>query len=53
MKLIYDNIVFAIQRYGGISVVWQELLKRIQQVEDVRYFDVDVNQVYNYSYLVI
>ena len=49
MKLIYDNIVFAIQRYGGISVVWQELLKRIQQVEDVRYFDVDVNQVYNYS----
>lgn len=49
MRLIYDNIVFAIQRFGGISVVWQELLKRIQQLEDVKYLDVEVNQVYNYS----
>lgn len=29
MKIIYDNIIFTLQRHGGISVVWNELLKRI------------------------
>lgn len=28
MKIVFDNIVFSIQRGGGISVVWQELLSR-------------------------
>ena len=29
MKIVYDNIVFSLQRAGGISVVWYELLKRM------------------------
>lgn len=29
MKIIFDNIIFALQKHGGISVVWNELLKRI------------------------
>lgn len=29
MNIIFDNIIFALQKYGGISVVWYELLKRI------------------------
>ncbi len=29
MNVIFDNIIFALQKYGGISVVWYELLKRI------------------------
>lgn len=28
MHVVFDNIVFMIQRTGGISVVWQELLQR-------------------------
>lgn len=28
MRIVYDNIIFASQRYGGISVVWGELLRR-------------------------
>lgn len=28
MHVVFDNIVFALQRAGGISVVWQELLER-------------------------
>ena len=28
MRLLFDNIVFSLQRAGGISVVWQELLYR-------------------------
>jgi mannosyltransferase len=28
MKITFDNIIFSLQRSGGISVVWYELLKR-------------------------
>ena len=35
MKLILDNIIFCIQRMGGISVVWQELLQRALCDEDL------------------
>ena len=28
MNLLFDNIVFSLQKMGGISVVWQELLSR-------------------------
>lgn len=28
MNVVFDNIVFSLQRAGGISVVWQELLSR-------------------------
>lgn len=28
MNIVYDNIIFSLQRSGGISVVWAELLKR-------------------------
>lgn len=29
MHIVYDNIVFSLQKSGGISVVWQELLSRM------------------------
>jgi mannosyltransferase len=29
MNITFDNIIFALQKYGGISVVWHELLKRV------------------------
>lgn len=28
MRIVFDNIVFSLQRAGGISVVWQEILSR-------------------------
>lgn len=30
MKIVFDNIVFSLQKTGGISVYWDELLKRIR-----------------------
>lgn len=53
MQIIYDNIVFAIQKYGGISVVWQELLERQQKAAsmELKYIDVDPAQTKNYSRL--
>jgi len=29
MKIVFDNIIFSLQKAGGISVVWYEILKRI------------------------
>jgi glycosyltransferase involved in cell wall biosynthesis len=29
MKIIFDNIIFSLQKSGGISVVWQNLIKNI------------------------
>lgn len=52
MKLVYDNIVFGIQRFGGISVVWQELLSRIaNHIQDIEYIDIDQSQNYSRSKL--
>lgn len=29
MKIVYDNIIFSLQKAGGISVYWSELIKRL------------------------
>lgn len=36
MNVVYDNIIFSLQQYGGISVVWRELLQRAQHDPDIR-----------------
>ncbi len=35
MQVIYDNIIYSLQRYGGISVVWNELLSRARADQDI------------------
>ena len=41
--LVFDNIVYALQHFGGISVVWYELQKRMQAESkmELHYIDVD------------
>ena len=34
MRVTFDNIIFSLQRYGGISVVWNELLSRARVDKD-------------------
>jgi mannosyltransferase len=31
LKIIYDNIIFSLQKAGGISIYWIELIKRLVQ----------------------
>lgn len=33
-NILYDNIIYSLQQYGGISVVWTNLLQRIFKRED-------------------
>lgn len=51
MRLMYDNIVFALQKFGGISVVWQELLEHISHIDNIEtnYIDIIASQNDNYS----
>lgn len=41
MQVIYDNIIYSLQRYGGISVVWNELRQRARQDEDIALTELD------------
>lgn len=35
MKITYDNIIFSLQRAGGISIYWSELIKRLVKKKSV------------------
>ncbi len=39
MKIIYDNIIFSLQKVGGISLYWYELTKRLKAKEDITFFE--------------
>ena len=41
MKVIADNIIFTLQRYGGISVVWKELLSRARKDKEIELTELD------------
>lgn len=36
MNIIYDNTIFNLQRYGGISRYFSEIIKRMAEYDDVR-----------------
>ena len=44
MKLIADNIIFSLQRFGGISVVWNELLQRARVDKEIELTELDYRQ---------
>ena len=41
MKVTLDNIIFSLQRYGGISVVWNEHLTRARADEELQVTELD------------
>lgn len=41
MRITFDNIIFSLQRYGGISVVWNELLSRARADKDLSVEELD------------
>ena len=44
MKVVFDNIIYNLQRYGGISVVWNELLSRARTDRDLQVTELDYRQ---------
>ncbi len=45
MKTVYDNIIYALQKAGGISVYWSELSKRITQY-DVDFYGYESDNIF-------
>jgi len=39
MHIIYDNVIFSLQKAGGISIYWAELIKRILKKENVTFYE--------------
>lgn len=38
-KIVYDNIIFSLQKVGGISNYWAELIKRILKKKNVIFYE--------------
>lgn len=45
IPVTFDNIIFSLQRYGGISVVWTELLNRALADKDLAVKELDYRQI--------
>lgn len=39
MNITYDNIIFSLQKAGGISIYWVELIKRLQNRQNVFFYE--------------
>ncbi|MBR6304512.1 MAG: glycosyltransferase family 4 protein [Paludibacteraceae bacterium] len=44
MNVLFDNIIYTLQRNGGISVVWTELLRRARADKDLQCTELDYLQ---------
>ncbi len=51
MRIVFDNIIYRLQRYGGISVVWNELLSRARTDQDLQVTELDYREAMPYRRL--
>lgn len=51
MNVIADNIIFSLQRFGGISVVWNELLQRARADKELNLTELDYRNERLYRWL--
>lgn len=46
MQIVYDNIIFSLQKAGGVSLYWYELMKRLYKKENITFFESDNNNIF-------
>ena len=46
VNIIYDNIIFSLQKAGGISIYWAELIKRILKKEKVTFYELENQNIF-------
>ncbi|MDD3602582.1 MAG: glycosyltransferase family 1 protein [Sulfurovum sp.] len=39
MNIVFDNIIFSLQKAGGISIYWYELIKRLRYKKEAKFFE--------------
>lgn len=53
MKIIYDNIIFSLQKAGGISIYWTELIKRITNKEDITFYESENDNIFRREFEIL
>ena len=51
MQIVFDNIIYSLQRFGGISIVWNELLKRARADARLKVTELDYMHTMPYRFL--
>ena len=51
MRIVFDNIIYSLQRYGGISEVWNQLLSRARADRDLTITELDYREAMPYRKL--
>ena len=46
MKIVYDNIIFSLQKAGGISIYWTELIKRFKNKGEILFYEKKNNNIF-------
>lgn len=46
MKIIYDNIIFFLQKAGGISIYWAELIKRLKYKKNIVFYESENQNIF-------
>lgn len=47
MNIVFDNIIFSLQKAGGISIYWKELILRlIQREKKVRFYELENKNIF-------
>ena len=49
MKIFYDNIVFSLQKAGGISIYWSELVHRFKGNENISFSEYENTNIFRNS----
>ena len=49
MRIVFDNIIFSLQKAGGISKYWSEIIKRLDLKDNNKLFYEHENDSYLYA----
>ena len=51
MKIVYDDIIYSLQKHGGISVYWSEITRDTDHALRIVYDSAKNNKAYNKAFL--
>ena len=46
MKIVYDNIIFSLQKVGGVSLYWREIISRALEKDQVKFYESKNSNLY-------
>ncbi len=53
MQINYDNIIYSLQKAGGISIYWTELIKRIVKKDNVSFYESQNSNIFRKEIVIV